>query len=723
MPLLALNTINKVITGLSAAGNLLTEGLIDVSLYSRAADFGKLGSVGDLIGEEGKEYFKVIQSAVDGSNFSAVAPLSFSGVATSFSDLRGMQLAFSNALVDLSDGLANAEVYVNGAGKDQLIDQTTISSLQSELDSLNGDLNGSVTTTSELLKTVTSSSNPAALNRALQESTNVELSDLSGVLEQANNFPTQDVGEAIRQADFREPSGVALLQFSEVTSVISGLKDLASRVQSEILQLGEGIIPDDIISDLSSQVKDIQSGIPAISKAAATVGAISGVIESTVPSYSGRLVDDIVYDLDEEIQKTLQTLLSKNLIPADEKLQILQSLVSGNITKATNLVIRFQNETATITEPKDISAVLENINLDVPTMVTDGSGERIPATNLSSIGNLNFVNTAEEMEAIFASSSRRIDSILLHGGPGNIDASVLNNYHFTIGRKGRVVRGAPIGQTVSGLGGGNGTVHILIQGDPLAVDQTTNKGTTQQIESYRQIIIAAKRIIPGITSDNVNVVNTALAEAAGSQVQGPASPPIISEGVVPFNPNQVDYCSTGSGNSFTGPAGRAPAYNGPIIPGKAGFGPDNVPYTERYSMDQTKNPERIGYDGTNGKIDPSTLIQVQERSYSGWGTGPMLLKPDVAQNFIAMRDAARSDGIDIILNHGYRSYYYQYLISIDPGEPIFAQPGRSNHGTAVAIDVHPGPGVLNWMNANGARWNLINRLGSRDPIHFSPSGR
>lgn len=152
-----------------------------------------------------------------------------------------------------------------------------------------------------------------------------------------------------------------------------------------------------------------------------------------------------------------------------------------------------------------------------------------------------------------------------------------------------------------------------------------------------------------------------------------------------------------------------------------------VHYSERYNIDQTRNPAHIGYDGTNGRIDPATLVQVQDRSSLGYGIGPILLQPDAARRFIEMRNHARSEGVNIVLSAGYRSYYYQYLISIDPNEPVFAQPGRSNHGMGTAIDVSEG---VDWItrlssdgvNTNGALYGFINRL-PNDPVHFSQSGR
>lgn len=112
-------------------------------------------------------------------------------------------------------------------------------------------------------------------------------------------------------------------------------------------------------------------------------------------------------------------------------------------------------------------------------------------------------------------------------------------------------------------------------------------------------------------------------------------------------------------------------------------------------------------------------------------------------NFMAMREAALKDGVNLKVIDGYRSeseqlaLWNKYCGSGTCGSTKVAKPCSmpggtgSNHNSGVALDITVG-GCGNgntcstkeykWLKANGGRWNFYNSVPT-DPVHWSPSGR
>ena len=51
------------------------------------------------------------------------------------------------------------------------------------------------------------------------------------------------------------------------------------------------------------------------------------------------------------------------------------------------------------------------------------------------------------------------------------------------------------------------------------------------------------------------------------------------------------------------------------------------------------------------------------------------------------------------------------------GRPLTASPSRSNHGNALAVDIHPAK-IQTWMKGNAARFGWVNDVPS-EPWHWS----
>ena len=110
--------------------------------------------------------------------------------------------------------------------------------------------------------------------------------------------------------------------------------------------------------------------------------------------------------------------------------------------------------------------------------------------------------------------------------------------------------------------------------------------------------------------------------------------------------------------------------------------------------------------------------------------------PDTASRYVAMRDAAAADGISLRVSSSYRSEATQVEIWNRHGcnandctgrvaRPCSLGGNGSNHSQGIALDLNTANGSAEfaWVSANGSRFGFYNRLGSRDPWHWSPSGR
>lgn len=161
--------------------------------------------------------------------------------------------------------------------------------------------------------------------------------------------------------------------------------------------------------------------------------------------------------------------------------------------------------------------------------------------------------------------------------------------------------------------------------------------------------------------------------------------------------------------------------------------PDAFPH---HGLDQTKNPETIGYDGvSNGKLYPERMVKIADSSARKYGTGPLLLEYVTGQRWNDMKAHAAADGINLVPTSAYRSFYYQKRARIEhtqasPGYTI-AREGKSNHGLGLAVDISiPGwsrgvdptnLAVWKWLNKNAEQYGFKQKpsLKFKDAVHWS----
>ena len=85
------------------------------------------------------------------------------------------------------------------------------------------------------------------------------------------------------------------------------------------------------------------------------------------------------------------------------------------------------------------------------------------------------------------------------------------------------------------------------------------------------------------------------------------------------------------------------------------------------------------------------------------------MRPDVAQAFDRMEQAARQDGVALAINSGFRSDAEQaVLFARNPNPKMVAPPGKSLHRNGTELDLGP-PAAYGWLDANGGRFHFVQR--------------
>jgi hypothetical protein len=101
---------------------------------------------------------------------------------------------------------------------------------------------------------------------------------------------------------------------------------------------------------------------------------------------------------------------------------------------------------------------------------------------------------------------------------------------------------------------------------------------------------------------------------------------------------------------------------------------------------------------------------------SGAGyTGPLAyrqgkpMRPDVARAFDRMDEAARADGVRLIVTSAYRSDAEQAKLYAEHPDPKWvAPPGRSLHRWATELDLGP-PSAYDWLAGNAPTFHFVQR--------------
>ena len=117
---------------------------------------------------------------------------------------------------------------------------------------------------------------------------------------------------------------------------------------------------------------------------------------------------------------------------------------------------------------------------------------------------------------------------------------------------------------------------------------------------------------------------------------------------------------------------------------------------------------------SNGRIPADALAPI--------GDGRHRLAAPAAAAFGDLQAAARRDGVTIGVTDSYRSYDAQVDVARRKGlyshGGLAAQPGTSQHGWGLAVDLDLDSRAQAWMRANGARFGFVEDT-PREPWHWA----
>jgi len=100
--------------------------------------------------------------------------------------------------------------------------------------------------------------------------------------------------------------------------------------------------------------------------------------------------------------------------------------------------------------------------------------------------------------------------------------------------------------------------------------------------------------------------------------------------------------------------------------------------------------------------------------------GRAWLEKRAAKRFLAMRDAAAADGIELGIRSGFRTFEQQrwlYRLWREGWGSKAARPGHSNHQLGRAADIYLDQGVFAWLRVNARRFGFRRTVAS-EPWHW-----
>ena len=123
------------------------------------------------------------------------------------------------------------------------------------------------------------------------------------------------------------------------------------------------------------------------------------------------------------------------------------------------------------------------------------------------------------------------------------------------------------------------------------------------------------------------------------------------------------------------------------------------------------------------ELAPSMGAGLADVATGGGYDGPLAyrqgkpMRPDVAVAFDRMYAAARADGIQLLVNSGFRSDAEQAILFARRPDPRWvAPPGKSLHRNATELDLGP-QAAYGWLSRNARRFGFVQRY-SWEPWHY-----
>lgn len=158
--------------------------------------------------------------------------------------------------------------------------------------------------------------------------------------------------------------------------------------------------------------------------------------------------------------------------------------------------------------------------------------------------------------------------------------------------------------------------------------------------------------------------------------------------------------------------GRAERFKKPPAASGLGEAPDAAGHDHDHSDVQGVSRPA----GQNGRLDPDLLVDADGRGN--------LMQPAAASAWQRMVEAASGDGIVLAIGNSYRDIATQERLAQELGlysqGGLAAQPGHSNHGWGLAVDIVRSPEVERWLRNNADRYGFSTI--PREPWHWEFKG-
>lgn len=235
----------------------------------------------------------------------------------------------------------------------------------------------------------------------------------------------------------------------------------------------------EISANVVNGIKEIDLSIAtSTTQIKGMVNSISAQMSSFIPSLSGKLIDDIILNIDPVIHAELQYWLGTNLIDDKIRHSVLRLLITGKVNDAAYMIQSYT--TRTDFDVTSCSKALSRLDID-PSSILESRDN-------GTVRNTPYIESIEEYESVLCNSNREIEIVLMHYS--NTE-NVGENYHLLIHTNGRVSSPTPLFKNLSYHG--SNALHILmVGGDP----------TPDQITTYDLIVRSTFNMIPGIRFDS-----------------------------------------------------------------------------------------------------------------------------------------------------------------------------------------------------------------------------
>jgi hypothetical protein len=218
-----------------------------------------------------------------------------------------------------------------------------------------------------------------------------------------------------------------------------------------------------------------------------------------------------------------------------------------------------------------------------------------------------------------------------------------------------------------------------------------------------------------------------LAALAGARAMQEANPRLFEPAVVDGAPNPRHLTRDAYLALARDAAERVASANGAEharagFPDGSSFAPVRIRVSTRAVVEVRRGEERRELPiavAAEAELAPVSLDVATGGGYDGplaYRQGKPM-RPDVALAFDRMVEAAREDGVTLLVTSGYRSDAEQAeLFRLHPDPKWVAPPGTSLHRNATELDLGP-RSAYGWLAANAERFHFIQRY-PHEPWHW-----